>query len=121
MIYISIKEKIENALNEIEVLNNIPFFYLEREKNSTNCIVYQYSEYGDKYADGVEVSSKYDVYLNLIITDKLAATTKSVANILAQNKFKKIVINTPYKVEINGISVYQITMNYKINIESEEL
>lgn len=121
MIYINIKDKIENALKEIEVLNNIPFFYLEREKSSTKCIVYQYSEYSDKYADGVEVSNKYDVYLNLIIADKLATTTETVAKILANNKFKKIVINTPYKIEINGVNVYQITMNYKINIESEEL
>lgn len=114
----SIKEAIKEALNEFEAVTNITYYYLKRG-DSSNCVVYTYTEYPKSSADGIEVTTEYDIYLNLILKDNLDRNTDILKNILKDNKFKKIIINNPQAVEDNGSNLYEITMNYRKNISNE--
>lgn len=111
----------EKALNEIEKLYNIPFSYVKREAKVYKCIVYTYIDYPKHSADGKETSTKYDVFINLLLENKLTETTKNVTDILKNNGFKKVIINSPKGIELDSKNLYEITMNYKVIIESEEL
>lgn len=116
----SIKTHIKQALEEFKSNTNIPYYYLERSKNSTNCLVYSFIEYPNVSSDGYEEQTEYDIYFNLILNTDLDKNTKILKEILKKYGFKKVVINNPYKTEENGSLFYQITMNYKKIIESEE-
>lgn len=118
----SIKQAIKQVLEEFKVLTNINYYYLKRDSNVNKCVVYTYNEYPKDYADGVEYTTEYDIYLNLILDTNLDKNMKILKNLLKKYGFKKVVINSPYGVELNGIQLFEITMNYKKIIdESEEL
>lgn len=114
------KKKLEEVLSEIESTLNIPNSYLERDSKTTECIVYTYTEFLNEFSDGIETSTKYDLYVNLILVENLIVTTEKVASIFKKHKFKKVVINIPQKIEINKCKAYETTMNFKIIIESED-
>lgn len=121
MIIITIKESIELSLSEIADITNIDYYYLKRENNSTNCIIYLYKEYPNNNADGEEEDTQYDVYFTLVCVNKITEKVDIIKKILAKNGFSKVVINPPNPIEDNGTKIYEVTMNYKIILESEEI
>lgn len=100
-------ELIERTLEPLGIEIN----YLERIGNKYPQIVYNFTEYKNASGDNKEETTKYDIYFNIYIEDKLLETVKKVKDALAEAKFIKIVVNSPIKFE--KVSYYQITMNYK--------
>lgn len=115
----TIKERLDLVFTEIESTLKLPYYYLKRDKKVTSCLTYQYTDFPNGYSDGVETSTRYDIYINLILDAKLTATTEKVATILKKHGFKKVVINSPRELDLNSSNVHEITMNFKIILESE--
>lgn len=106
---------IKSILDNLSINN----YYLQRPTKIENCIVYTFNSYPRHYADGIETYAKYSFYFNLVVDSNIEKHLEEVKTLLKQYKFKKVVINSPYKLE-NGF--FEITMNYTKNInESEDL
>ncbi len=100
------KSLIDKALEE----TGLDFFYLKRPRSIFPCIVYSYNELPNASGDNIDESSRYDIFLNLIIKSNLTETTEKIKELMRKHKFIKIAINPPVMFE--GLDYYQITMQY---------
>lgn len=100
------KSLIDKALEE----TGLDFFYLKRPRSVFPCIVYSYNELPNASGDNTDESSRYDIFLNLIIKSNLTETTEKIKEVMRKHKFMKVVINTP--VIFEDVDYYQITMQY---------
>ncbi len=89
----------------------IPSYYLKRPQGIEECIVYSFNEYKGHMSDNAEETIKYDCYFNIMISSNISSTINKMKSILESNGFRKIVINSP--IIIDGIDLYQITMNFQ--------
>ncbi len=111
--YMGIGTLIKNALSDVE----LPNFYIKREDETIECIVYNYIETPNGYGDMKESSTKYMVLLNVYCKTKIEANKKKVKEAMLNAGFKKVVIpNTvPDKNEI-----YNTAMQFKIAIVNQD-
>ena len=100
------KTQIENALNE----SGIDYYYLKRPKTVFPCVVYQYNEFPNATGDNTEESTRYDIYLNLVVKNNLTENTDKIKEVMKKHGFMKVVINAPIMFE--DLDYYQITMQY---------
>lgn len=101
------KDLIENTLKSVGIEVN----FLERVGNEYPQLVYTFNEYPNSSGDNREETALYDIYLNLYIESDIDGTVNKIKSELEKAHFKKVVINSPIKLE--GINYYQVTMNYK--------
>lgn len=102
---------IKNALSDV----GLPNFYIKREDETIECIVYNYIEKPNSYGDMKESSTKYTVLLNVYSKSKVEATKKKVKESMLNAGFKKVVIpNTVLENEI-----YNTAMQFKIAIVNQ--
>ena len=100
------KKQIEDALRE----TGLDFFYIKRHRSVFPCIVYSYNELPNASGDNTEESTRYDIFINLIIKNNLTETTEKVKEVMKKHKFMKVIINAPVMFE--DVDYYQITMQY---------
>lgn len=109
--YMDIGTLINNALNGV----GLPNFYIKREDETIECIVYNYIETPNGYGDMKEMSTRYIVLLNVYCKSKLEATKKKVKEAMLNAGFKKVII--PKTVLENEI--YNTAMQFKIAIVNQ--
>ena len=96
-----------------EVLNtlNIKSYAVKRpERSDLPCIVYTVNDLAGVFADGVEESSQYDIYLNLFIKDNVFETVEKVKKAFNKNGFVNVSINDP--LMFDGEEHFQVVFNY---------
>ncbi len=104
---------IQNALSNV----GLPNFYIKREDETKECIVYNYIETPNSYGDMKESSTKYTVLLNVYCKTKIEATKKKVKEDMLNSGFKKVVIPNAV-LEKNAI--YNTAMQFKIGIVNQD-
>ncbi|WP_242862325.1 hypothetical protein [Clostridium botulinum] len=111
--YMKIGDLIKSALKDIE----LPIYFIKRENETEECIVYNYLETPNSYGDMKEVSTKYTVLLNVYSISKVEYTKEKIKKYMLKAGFKKIVI--PKTVESqNGI--YNTAMQFKIGVINQD-
>ena len=101
------RKELKNILNETGIISSA----LKRAHDTFPCIVYTINDLAGAFADCVEESSEYDIYLNLYIKEDVFDTIEKIKKTMNKNGFAKISINTP--IQFEGTDYYQVTFNYK--------
>ena len=102
-----IGELIINSLKGI----GLPCYFLKRNDESSECIVYNYVESPNNFGDMKESSTKYTILLNVYSSSKVESTKKKVKEAMLNSGFKKIIIPGTVEEE-NGL--YNTAMQFKI-------
>ena len=101
------RKELKNILNETGIISSA----LKRPHDTFPCIVYTINDLVGAFADCVEESSEYDIYLNLSITEDVFDTIEKIKKTMNKNGCAKISINT--HIQFEGTDYYQVTFNYK--------
>lgn len=104
-----IGELIKNALKDV----GLPIYFIKRNDETSECIVYNYIEAPNGYGDMKESSTKYTVLLNVYCKSKIEATKKKVKEAMLNVGFKKSIIAGTVQ-EKNDL--YNTAMQFKIAI-----
>lgn len=104
---------IKNALKDI----GLPIYFLKRQSETEEAVVYNYLESANSYGDMKESSSKYTVLLNVYSKTKIEANKKKVKDAMLENGFKKVIIAGTVQ-ETNGL--YNTAMQFKIAIVNQD-
>lgn len=100
------RKELKDILNETGIVSSA----LKRPEDTFPCIVYTINDYAGAFADCVEESSEYDIYLNLYIKENVFDTVEMIKKTMNKNGFVKVLINSP--VQFEGTDYYQVTFNY---------
>lgn len=101
------KKLLEDTLQ----LTNIEYYYLKRPRDKFPCITYSINDIAGVFADCMEESSEYDIYLNLCIKENITETVERIKRVMNTNNFVKVAINAP--VVFDGTDYYQVTFHYR--------
>ncbi|MBN1067175.1 hypothetical protein DVW02_04140 [Clostridium botulinum] len=93
----------------------LPSYYIKRENNISECIVYTYIETPKMYGDNEELASKYTVLLNIYCKNKTEINKKNAIQSMLKNGFKKKIILQTI-VEDNGL--YNTAMQFSIVLKN---
>lgn len=104
-----IGELIKNALKDV----GLPIYFIKRNDETSECIVYNYIEMPNSYGDMKESSTKYTVLLNVYCKSKIETNKKKVKELMLNAGFKKVIIPGTLQ-EDNGL--YNTAMQFKIAI-----
>ncbi|MFT8349469.1 hypothetical protein [Clostridium saccharoperbutylacetonicum] len=107
-----ISDLIKNALKDV----GLPVYFLKRNDETSECIIYNYIETPNGYGDMKESSTKYTVLLNLYCKTKIEANKKKVKNAMLNAGFKKITIAGTV-LEQN--SLYNTALQFKIALVNQ--
>ncbi len=106
-----IGDLLKQSLKDIE----LPSYYIKRENNISECIVYTYVETPKMYGDNEEIASKYTVLLNVYCKNKIETNKKNVMQVMLKRGFKKkIILQT--QQEDNGL--YNTAMQFSIALKN---
>lgn len=103
---------IKNALKDI----GLSTFYIKRQDDISECIVYNYAEYPNAYGDMKESSTRYIVLLNVYSKSAVEFTKKKVKDAMINAGFKKVII--PNTVQESN-EMYNTPMQFKIAIVNQ--
>lgn len=107
-----IGDLIKNALKDV----GLPNYYLKRNDETQEAIVYSYLEFPNKYGDMKEMSTKFTILLNLYCKNKIEVNKKKVKDAMVNAGFKKALIAGTVQ-EQNGL--YNTAMQFKIAIVNQ--
>lgn len=107
-----IGDLIKNALKDV----GLPAYFLKRNDETSECIIYNYIENPNSYGDMKEISTKYTILLNLYCKTKIEANKKKVKNAMVNAGFKKITITGTVQ-EQN--SLYNTALQFKIALVNQ--
>jgi hypothetical protein len=110
---VEIGDLIKNALKDI----GLPCYFLKRQSEIEECIVYNYLENANSYGDMKEMSTKYTVLLNVYTKSKIETTKKKVKDAMLNVGFKKVIIVGTIQ-EQN--SLYNTAMQFKIALINQD-
>lgn len=102
-----------NALKDI----GLPCYFLKRNDETSECIVYNYIEMPNGYGDMKESSTKYTILLNLYCKTKIEINKKKVKEAMLNAGFKKITIAGTV-LEQN--SLYNTALQFKIALINQD-
>lgn len=85
--------KLSVLINTLEQELNLPFYYISRDESEKKCVVYNYNK-KPLISDLSKESSLYDFYFILILDTKVNATVDKFEEILIDNLFTDVKINT---------------------------
>lgn len=108
-----IGDLIKNALINV----GLPYYFLKRNDETQEAIVYNYIEMPNGYGDMKEMSTKYTILINLYCKTKIEANKKKVKEAMLNAGFKKSVIAGTI-FEQNGL--YNTALQFKIALVNQD-
>lgn len=83
-----------NLIQETLSGSGIDNYYITRDKEAGECVVYNYYSYPKYYADNEEKATEYVVLLNAIVKENVEDFKRSVINAMVQAGFKKLMVES---------------------------
>lgn len=107
-----IGDLIKNALKDV----GLPAYFLKRNDETSECIVYNYIETPNSYGDMKEMSTKYTILINLYCKTKIELNKKKVKDAMLNAGFKKITITGTVQEQNN---LYNTALQFKIALVNQ--
>lgn len=95
--------------------NELPAYFIIRERENEECIVYNYIEIPKLMGDMEEIATQYTVLLNLYCKRNIEANKKKVLKAMLNDGFKKRLITSPI-LEKNGL--FNTAMQFSIALKN---
>lgn len=99
-------ERIANALNRTRLEN----YYISREDDTRECIVYNFISSPLDYADNTKKSTKYTILLNIYVKDGITDAIEEVIRVMTEAGFKESQTEVAKKIENE---LYNIPIKFK--------
>lgn len=85
--------KVNEIINKLEQELGLPFYYISRDENIKKCVTYNYLK-EPLVSDLKKEGSLYEFYFILILDTKINSTIDKFEEILIDNLFSDVKVNT---------------------------